>query len=105
MVFKKWNRSSIGHLAATLVWYSDGNFILLACGTSPSFMIGLELLFFYFTLQPGLSLCNRVCHFQCCHILRFIANLATFDTIWQPKFFFGYLSFLATLENLAKNWF
>ena len=112
MVFKKWNHSSIGPLDARLVWYSDGNFILLACGTSPSFMIGLELLFyFYFTLQPGLSLWNKVCHFQFCHIWRFIANLATFDTIWQPKFsfwllvLFGYFSFLGTLENLAKNWF
>ena len=33
---------------------------------------------------------------QCCHIWRFIANLATFDTNLLLKFHFGYLAFLAT---------
>ena len=48
-------------------------------------------------------------YIQCYHIWRFIANLATFDTILLLKFSFGYLAFLstflATFKKLVKNWF
>ena len=57
------------------------------------------------------SWCNRLSYqrpnWQCCHIWRIIANLATFDTNLLQKFPFGFLvflaTFLATFESLAKK--
>ena len=51
------------------------------------------------SIKPGDKKCSIYSR-QCCHIWRFIVNLATFETIWLPKFslwllvlfgyFFGY---------------
>ena len=42
---------------------------------------------------------------QCCLIWQFVANLDTSHVKLLLKYWFGYLSILATLKNLAKNWF
>ena len=58
---------------------------------------------------PVAAIASLLVSNQCCHIWRFIANLATFDPIWLPKFclwllvLFGY--FFGYFKKLAKNLF